>query len=88
MHVAQLAKAAAVSSETVRHCTDLGLLRPTGNPDNGYQQYSSTETSSACALSPARAAWALALKTASRFSPVLIMVRRPAAKYATCSASV
>ncbi|MFZ3154352.1 MerR family transcriptional regulator [Pseudomonas sp.] len=43
MRVAQLAKAAAVSSETVRHYTDLGLLRPTRNPDNGYQEYSSTD---------------------------------------------
>jgi DNA-binding transcriptional MerR regulator len=43
MRVAQLAKAAAVSSETVRHYTDLGLLRPTRNPDNGYQQYSSAD---------------------------------------------
>lgn len=43
MRVAQLAKAAAVSSETVRHYTDLGLLRPTRNPDNGYQEYSSAD---------------------------------------------
>jgi DNA-binding transcriptional MerR regulator len=43
MRVAQLAKAAVVSSETVRHYTDLGLLRPTRNPDNGYQEYSSTD---------------------------------------------
>ena len=43
MRVAQLAKAAAVSSETVRHYTDLGLLRPTRNPDNGYQAYSSAD---------------------------------------------
>ena len=43
MRVAQLAKAAAVSSETVRHYTDLGLLRPTRDPHNGYQQYSSTD---------------------------------------------
>ena len=43
MRVAQLAKAAVVSSETVRHYTDLGLLRPTRNPDNGYQEYSSAD---------------------------------------------
>ena len=43
MRVAQLAKAAAVSSETVRHYTDLGLLKPSRNPDNGYQQYSSED---------------------------------------------
>lgn len=39
MRVAQLAKAAAVSGETVRHYTDLGLLRPHRNPHNGYQEY-------------------------------------------------
>lgn len=43
MRVAKLAKAAAVSPETVRHYTDLGLLRPTRNPDNGYQQYSNAD---------------------------------------------
>jgi DNA-binding transcriptional MerR regulator len=39
MRVAQLAKAAAVSAETVRHYTDLGLLRPSREPHNGYQNY-------------------------------------------------
>jgi DNA-binding transcriptional MerR regulator len=39
MRVAQLAKAAAVSGETVRHYTDLGLLKPSRNPHNGYQEY-------------------------------------------------
>jgi DNA-binding transcriptional MerR regulator len=43
MRVTQLAKAAGVSSETVRHYTDLGLLRPARNPDNGYQAYSSAD---------------------------------------------
>lgn len=43
MRVTQLAKAAGVSSETVRHYTDLGLLRPARNPDNGYQEYSSAD---------------------------------------------
>ena len=43
MRVTQLAKAAGVSSETVRHYTDLGLLRPERNPDNGYQAYSSAD---------------------------------------------
>ncbi|WP_374761322.1 MerR family transcriptional regulator [Pseudomonas sp. sp1636] len=32
---AQLAKAAAVSAETVRHYTDLGLLRPTRDCRDG-----------------------------------------------------
>lgn len=39
MRVAQLAKAAGVSAETVRHYTDLGLLQPTRDPQNGYQQF-------------------------------------------------
>uniref|UniRef100_UPI003561315F MerR family transcriptional regulator n=1 Tax=Pseudomonas sp. TaxID=306 RepID=UPI003561315F len=39
MRVAQLAKAATVSTETVRHYTDLGLLRPSRDPHNGYQHY-------------------------------------------------
>jgi len=43
MRVAQLAKAAAVSGETVRHYTDLGLLRPQRNPHNGYQEYAAAE---------------------------------------------
>lgn len=43
MRVAQLAKAAAVSSETVRHYTDLGLLRPTRDPHNGYQHYAAQD---------------------------------------------
>jgi DNA-binding transcriptional MerR regulator len=43
MHVAQLAKAAAVSADTVRHYTSLGLLKPTRDPQNGYQQYAATD---------------------------------------------
>lgn len=39
MRVSQLAKAAGVSAETVRHYTDLGLLRPSRDPHNGYQHY-------------------------------------------------
>ncbi|WP_339462874.1 MerR family transcriptional regulator [Pseudomonas sp. EA_105y_Pfl2_R69] len=41
MRVAQLAKAAGVSAETVRHYTDLGLLQPARDPHNGYQQFAS-----------------------------------------------
>ncbi|MHA6494501.1 MerR family transcriptional regulator [Pseudomonas borbori] len=40
MRVAQLAKAAGVSAETVRHYTDLSLLRPSRDPGNGYQLFS------------------------------------------------
>lgn len=43
MRVAQLARAAAVSSETVRHYTELGLLRPGREPHNGYQNYSAQD---------------------------------------------
>ncbi|UTW07348.1 MerR family transcriptional regulator [Pseudomonas benzenivorans] len=43
MRVAQLARAAEVSAETVRHYTDLGLLRPSREPHNGYQNYSSRD---------------------------------------------
>jgi DNA-binding transcriptional MerR regulator len=43
MRVAQLAKAATVSAETVRHYTDLGLLRPSREPHNGYQNYSADD---------------------------------------------
>lgn len=43
MRVAQLARAAAVSAETVRHYTDLGLLRPSRDPHNGYQRYSAAD---------------------------------------------
>ncbi|NQD96766.1 MerR family transcriptional regulator, partial [Pseudomonas sp. CrR25] len=43
MRVAQLARAAAVSAETVRHYTDLGLLHPSRDPHNGYQCYSADD---------------------------------------------
>ena len=43
MRVAQLAKAAGVSAETVRHYTDLGLLQPGRDPQNGYQQFAQAD---------------------------------------------
>ena len=43
MRVAQLAKAAEVSAETVRHYSELGLLRPSRDPHNGYQQFSQSD---------------------------------------------
>lgn len=43
MRVAQLAKAAGVSAETVRHYTDLGLLQPERDPQNGYQHFAQTD---------------------------------------------
>ncbi|MCB1837879.1 MAG: MerR family transcriptional regulator, partial [Alcanivoracaceae bacterium] len=39
MNVSELARRGATTSETVRHYTDLGLLRPVRNPDNGYRRY-------------------------------------------------
>ena len=39
MNVSQLARRAETTAETVRHYTDVGVLRPTRNPDNGYRQY-------------------------------------------------
>jgi MerR family transcriptional regulator, Zn(II)-responsive regulator of zntA len=40
MNVSELARKANTTSETVRHYTDIELLRPTRNPDNHYRQYS------------------------------------------------
>ena len=40
MNVSQLARAAGTTSDTVRHYTDLALLRPGRHPDNGYRVYS------------------------------------------------
>ena len=39
MNVTALAREANTTAETVRHYTDLGLLRPSRNPDNGYRVY-------------------------------------------------
>ena len=39
MKVGELAKAADVTAETVRHYTREGLLHPRRDPDNGYQLY-------------------------------------------------
>ncbi len=39
MKVGELAKAAGVTGETVRHYTREGLIDSTRNPNNGYQQY-------------------------------------------------
>jgi DNA-binding transcriptional MerR regulator len=43
MKVIELARAAGVSPDTVRHYTRGGLLRPERNPDNGYQRYDSAD---------------------------------------------
>jgi len=39
MKVKEIATAAGVNPDTVRFYTREGLLRPTRNPDNNYQQY-------------------------------------------------
>jgi len=39
MKVTELARAAGVTSETVRHYTRQALLRPQRDPDNGYQLF-------------------------------------------------
>src|SRR6056297_3046661 len=39
MKVKELAEAAGVNPDTVRFYTREGLLKPTRNPDNNYQQY-------------------------------------------------
>lgn len=39
MNVTALARRANTTSETVRHYTDVGLLRPGRNPGNGYRVY-------------------------------------------------
>ncbi|WP_280540722.1 MerR family transcriptional regulator [Chromohalobacter sp. 11-W] len=39
MKVSDLARAAGVTGETVRHYTREGLLHPQRDPDNGYQLY-------------------------------------------------
>ena len=39
MNVSELARRADTTSETVRHYTELGLLRPARNPNNGYRLY-------------------------------------------------
>ncbi|SDW84984.1 MULTISPECIES: MerR family transcriptional regulator [Marinobacter] len=43
MKVKELARAAGTSGDTVRFYTREGLLCPTRNPDNNYQQYSADD---------------------------------------------
>lgn len=45
MNVSQLARRAGTTADTVRHYTELGLLRPERNPANGYREYSKTDLS-------------------------------------------
>lgn len=39
MRVSDLARQADTTSETVRHYTDIGLLKPHRDPGNGYRHY-------------------------------------------------
>ena len=39
MRVSDLARRAGTTSETVRHYTDIGLLKPERDPGNGYRYY-------------------------------------------------
>lgn len=43
MRVSDLARQARTTTETVRHYTDLGLLTPQRDPDNGYRRYQHTD---------------------------------------------
>lgn len=45
MNVSQLARRAGTTADTVRHYTELGLLRPERNPTNGYREYGKTDLS-------------------------------------------
>ncbi|SDM11670.1 DNA-binding transcriptional regulator, MerR family [Franzmannia pantelleriensis] len=45
MKVSELARAAEVTAETVRHYTREGLLTPHRHPDNGYQLYDQQDLS-------------------------------------------
>lgn len=45
MNVSQLARRADTTADTVRHYTELGLLRPARNPVNGYREYGKSDLS-------------------------------------------
>ena len=43
MRVSDLARKAGTTTETVRHYTDIGLLQPVRDPNNGYRRYGNTD---------------------------------------------
>ena len=43
MRVSDLARKAGTTTETVRHYTDIGLLQPMRDPNNGYRRYENTD---------------------------------------------
>ncbi|PKM21691.1 MAG: MerR family transcriptional regulator [Gammaproteobacteria bacterium HGW-Gammaproteobacteria-14] len=45
MNVSQLARHAGTTADTVRHYTEIGLLKPRRNPTNGYREYSHADLS-------------------------------------------
>jgi len=45
MNVSQLARRAGTTADTVRHYTEIGLLKPQRNPVNGYREYGKADLS-------------------------------------------
>lgn len=43
MRVSDLARKAGTTTETVRHYTDIGLLQPERDANNGYRRYGNTD---------------------------------------------
>lgn len=43
MRVSDMARKAGTTTETVRHYTNIGLLKPERDPDNGYRRYGNTD---------------------------------------------
>ena len=43
MRVSDLARKTGTTTETVRHYTDIGLLQPARDPNNGYRRYGNTD---------------------------------------------
>ncbi|WP_110691457.1 MerR family transcriptional regulator [Salinicola halophyticus] len=54
MKVTELARAAGVTAETVRHYTRLALLKPQRDPDNGYQLFDQRDLERLCFIQRAR----------------------------------
>lgn len=54
MRVSDLARRADTTAETVRHYTDLGLLVPGRDPDNGYRRYDDQDLKRLCFALKAR----------------------------------
>lgn len=48
MHVNELAKQAGVEDHVIRYYTQVGLLKPTRNPKNGYREYVESDVYRLC----------------------------------------